>query len=109
MRAGESVWIIDPEFCFFGPPEFDVGILVGHLLLAGRPLELAQSVFAHYGANSSISRSLALRFAGMEIMRRLIGVAQLPLAADLSRKEALLATSRELVLGRNCERVAVDG
>ena len=36
----------------------------------------------------------------MEIMRRLIGVAQLPLAADLSRKEALLATSRELVLGR---------
>ena len=109
VRAGESVWIIDPEFCFFGPPEFDVGILVGHLLLAGRPLELAQSVFAHYGADPSLSRSLALRFAGMEIMRRLIGVAQLPLAADLSRKEALLATSRELVLGRNCERVAVDG
>ena len=42
-------------------------------------------------------------------MRRLIGVAQLPLAADLPRKEALLATSRELVLGRNCERAAVDG
>ena len=109
VRAGGGVWIIDPEFCFFGPPEFDVGILVGHLLLAGRPLELAQSVFAHYGADPSLSRSLALQFAGMEIMRRLIGVAQLPLAADLSRKEALLATSRELVLGRNCERVAVDG
>ena len=79
VRAGGGVWIIDPEFCFFGPPEFDVGILVGHLLIAGRPLKLAQSVFAHYGANSSLSRSLALRFAGMEIMRRLIGVA--PVAA----------------------------
>ena len=77
-----------------------MGILVGHLLLAGRPLELAQSVFAHYGANSSLSHSLALQFAGMEIMRRLIGVAQLPLTADLPRKEALLTTSRELVLGR---------
>ena len=65
VRAGGGVWIIDPEFCFFGPPEFDVGILVGHLLLAGRPLELAQSVFAHYGANSSLSHSLALQFAGM--------------------------------------------
>ena len=54
-------------------------------------------------------RRLALQFAGMEIMRRLIGVAQLPLAADLSRKEALLATSRDLVLGRNCERVVADG
>ena len=109
VRAGGGVWIIDPEFCFFGPPEFDVGILVGHLLLAGRPLELAQSVFAHYGTDPSLSRSLALQFAGMEIMRRLIGVAQLPLVADLPRKEALLATSRELVLGRNCERVAADG
>ncbi len=100
VRAGGDVWIIDPEFCFFGPPEFDVGILVGHLLLAGRPLELAQSAFDYYGTDSSFSHSLALQFAGMEIMRRLIGVAQLPLAADLPRKEALLTTSRELVLGR---------
>ena len=81
-------------------PEFDVGIIVGHLVLAGRPLELAQSVVAHYGASPSLSCSLALQFVGMEIMQRLIGVSQLPLAADLPRKEALLATSRELVLGR---------
>ena len=36
--------------------------------------------------------------AGMEIMRRLIGVAQLPLSADLARKEALLQLVRTLVL-----------
>jgi hypothetical protein len=33
----------------------------------------------------------------VEIMRRLIGVAQLPLALPLSAKAALLARSRELV------------
>ena len=31
-------------------------------------------------------------------MRRLIGVAQLPLAADLARKEVLLARSQALIL-----------
>ena len=96
--ADEDVWVIDPEFCFFGPAEFDLGIFVGHLLLAGRTPALIERVFADYRVAASFNRELALRFAGMEIMRRLIGVAQLPLAADLARKEALLATSRELVL-----------
>lgn len=96
--SSDDVWVIDPEFCFFGPAEFDLGILVGHLLLAGRSPGLVDEVFANYRGAASFNRELALRFAGMEIMRRLIGVAQLPLIADLAQKEALLATSRELVL-----------
>lgn len=99
VRSVDEVWVIDPEFCFFGPAEFDVGIFVAHLLLAGRPQALVEAIFAHYGPSGSFDRDLALRFAGMEIMRRLIGVAQLPIAADLERKEALLAVSRALVLG----------
>lgn len=94
----DDVWVIDPEFCFFGPAEFDIGILVGHLLLADRPLALVEEVFDHYRPAAAFDRRLALRFAGMEIMRRLIGVAQLPLTVDLARKEALLDTSRRLVL-----------
>lgn len=42
--------------------------------------------------------ALARQFAGVEIMRRLIGVAQLPLVADLNQKEELLNLSRDLVL-----------
>jgi len=43
--------------------------------------------------------ALARQFAGVEIMRRLIGVAQLPLQASLDRKQELLGHARELVLG----------
>jgi 5-methylthioribose kinase len=98
VHSVDDVWVIDPEFCFFGPPEFDVGIFISHLLLAGRPPELVEEVFDHYGTPAGFSRALALRFAGMEIMRRLIGVAQLPIEADLERKVALLAISTQLVL-----------
>ena len=68
------------------------------MLLSGRSPTLFYEVFAGYRGAASFNRELALRFAGMEIMRRLIGVAQLPLIADLAQKEALLATSRELLL-----------
>jgi 5-methylthioribose kinase len=36
--------------------------------------------------------------AGIEIMRRLIGLAQLPLERNLEEKEYLLKTAREMVL-----------
>ncbi len=98
VQSADGVWIIDPEFCFFGPGEFDVGVFVGHLLLAGRPWQYALSVFEHYKATALFSREVALRFAGVEIMRRLIGVAQLPLDADLAGKERLLTLAQRLIL-----------
>ena len=88
VESENDVWIIDPEFCFFGPAEFDVGVFVAHLLLAGKPLEYAFEVFACYDGPIGFSRHLALGFAGVEIMRRILGVAQLPLRADLSQENA---------------------
>jgi 5-methylthioribose kinase len=38
------------------------------------------------------------QFAGVEIMRRIIGVAQLPLVYSIEQKRVLLAQSMELVL-----------
>jgi len=102
VRSSDDVWVIDPEFCFFGRSEFDVGILIGHLLLAGRPLDYAVRVFEFYTASSAFSNELALGFAGMEIMRRLIGVAQLPLAAGLEFKTHLLDLSERLLLEPRC-------
>ena len=40
------------------------------------------------------------KFAGVEIMRRLIGLAQLPVIFDLERKAELLRLSKALVLGK---------
>jgi 5-methylthioribose kinase len=98
LKTRDRVYVIDPEFCFFGPPEFDLGMMMGHLYLAGVFTELIASVYNLYTAATSINLSLALQFAGVEIMRRLIGVAQLPPRYDLPEKRRLLELSRRLVL-----------
>jgi 5-methylthioribose kinase len=85
LRTAEGVRVIDPEFCFLGTPAFDYGVLLAHLHLGRQSLELP-------GIDST-----ARAFAGVEIMRRLIGVAQLPLDAGLEEKRELLALSRRLV------------
>lgn len=103
LKTAGGVRIIDPEFCFYGPPEFDVGVMIAHLLLSEQDRELAPRLLARYGRPRS--SELVWQFAGVEIMRRLIGVAQLPLSNDLERKVKLLMLSRELVLnpGRGVE------
>lgn len=100
LRTGAGVRVIDPEFCFCGDAEFDLGVFAAHLLLACEPAERAEQVITLYRpAAASISPALVRRYAGVEIMRRLIGVAQIPtLRADLARKTELLEWSRSLVL-----------
>ena len=101
LQTKRGVRIIDPEFCFCGDAEFDLGVLTAHLLLAGEPAARVETVGASYEPRpgGSFRRELVRQHAGVEIMRRLIGVAQIPtLAVDLARKTALLALSRRLVL-----------
>ncbi len=100
LRTAAGVRVIDPEFCFCGDAEFDLGVFAAHLLLAGEPAERAEQVLRLYQPTAAgISPELARRYAGVEIMRRLIGVAQIPtLRADLARKTAWLKLSRRLVL-----------
>ena len=96
LHTTPGVRVIDPEFCFFGPPEFDVGVLLAHLHLAQQPAELIAQVLPQYDA--SLDESLVRKFAGVEIMRRLLGVAQLPLSYSLPEKAHLLALSRKWIL-----------
>ena len=90
-----GVRIIDPEFCFPGPREYDLGVFLAHLEFI-RARNLWDLVIEEYGG-AAVDWPMARRFAGAEIMRRLIGVAQLPLAADFETKRAWLAFSEELV------------
>ena len=101
LQTGAGVRVIDPEFCFCGDAEFDLGVFAAHLLLAGEPPARARRAMGLYQATTtaSVSPELACRYAGAEIMRRLIGVAQIPtLRADLARKTAWLELSRRLAL-----------
>jgi 5-methylthioribose kinase len=100
LRQNDVIFVIDPEFCFMGDVEFDYGVLIAHLILADAPSSLLDAVAAAVAARR-LEAALVAGYAGVEIMRRLIGVAQLPLTADLPRKRAWLARSRRLVVESN--------
>ena len=94
-----ALHVIDPEFSFRGGAAFDLGTTLAHLLLAAQPVASVDRFLASYrGAAGADDRETAWRLAGVEIMRRLIGVAQLPLPRDLPRKRRLLDLSHRLVL-----------
>jgi len=92
-----GIAIIDPEFAFVGPAEFDVGVLIAHFTFARIGQIELQAALAHYRAPTGFSLPLALAFAGAEVIRRLLGVAQLPLPADLNLKSTWLAAGRQFV------------
>jgi 5-methylthioribose kinase len=97
LHAGDGVRVIDPEFCFLGDPEFDCGILAAHLTIARAPQGTLAEVAAAVEARG-LAAALVATSAGVEIMRRLIGVAQLPVALDIDQKRSLLRLSHRLVL-----------
>jgi 5-methylthioribose kinase len=90
--------IIDPEFCFCGDPEFDIGVFYAHLLLSGHGQEAFSGWLQAALQNEKRSDSLVFQFAGVEIMRRILGVAQLPVRLSLEAKRRLLEQSRAMVL-----------
>lgn len=97
LTTKEGIFVIDPEFCWIGPREWDVGVLVAHLRLSGQPEKSKERIIKRYGA--ALDHRLLDQIVGIEIMRRLIGVAQLPLKIGLEDKAMLLADARDLVLG----------
>jgi len=97
LKAPDGVRVIDPEFCFLGDSEFDCGILAAHLMIAPCGLDALEVVVAS-ATERRLDLSRVAAYAGIEIMRRLIGVAQLPLSFGIDRKRALLRLSRRLVL-----------
>jgi 5-methylthioribose kinase len=97
LKAADGLRVIDPEFCFLGDPEFDCGILAAHLMMAQCGPDALELVVASV-TERHLDRALVAGYAGVEIMRRLIGVAQLPLSFGIDRKRSLLRLSRQLVV-----------
>lgn len=98
LRARDGLFVIDVEFSFLGCSEFDIGVCCGHFCLARDHTEMIPSFLRAYSEGRAFDTDLMKRFAGTEIMRRLIGVAQLPLPYGLEEKEELLNLSKALVL-----------
>ena len=90
--------MIDPEFAFFGRAEFDVGVFLAHLVLARQSPVFRSTWLSAYGSGTDLDLGLTLQLAGVEIIRRLLGYAQLPLAASLAERRRMLEIAREWVL-----------
>lgn len=90
-------FVIDPEFGFYGRPEIDVGVLLAHLELSAHPEAVVAGALERYRRQVALDAELAWAFSGIEVVRRLLGVAQLPLIARLGEKVALLDRAADRV------------
>ena len=98
LKTNDGFKMIDPEFCFTGMPEFELGITVAHLKMSQQPDALMKDLFVYYHFDDQFDGSLFSKFAGIEIIRRIIGLAQLPLDLSLGERLTLLDEAYELVL-----------
>jgi len=96
MQLENEVYIIDPEFSFIGFREFDLGVMTAHLIMATMDPSSFQNVMQLYKGDAD--SSLVSQVAGIEIIRRLIGLAQLPLERTISEKDYLLQLARKMIL-----------
>jgi 5-methylthioribose kinase len=110
LRAHDEIFVIDPEFCFYGDPEFDLACAMAHLCLAQQPRRYAVSFLNAYTdgqGDTEIESSLLASYAAAEVMRRLIGVAQLPLRASDGQRAAMLERSHRTMLSQTWEELWV--
>ena len=96
MTKNDHLYVIDPEFGFVGFPEFDLGVMAAHLIIATHNPSYFEKIEKTYP--KTIDMKLLKKIAGIEIMRRLIGLAQLPLSRTLADKEQLLLMSKNMIL-----------
>ncbi|HVC91895.1 MAG TPA: phosphotransferase [Acidobacteriaceae bacterium] len=98
LRSAAGIKVIDPEFGFSGVRELDFAVMFAHLLICGKSDALGSLTrcYAHW---DDLDQRLVRGLAGVEILRRLMGVAQLPLRLDLERKRMLIEEAVSLVLG----------
>ncbi len=99
LRTANGTKIIDPEFAYLGRAEFDLGVLVAHLKMAQTDEAVIEAGLSYYKRiGQSFDHELFAGFCGAEILRRIIGLAQLPLDLSLEEKGDLLTWAAESVL-----------
>ncbi len=108
LRTPRGLRVIDPEFCFCGEPEIDLGCAVAHFALARLRREVADrfvSAYTEAERAEAVRSCWVARYAAIEVMRRLIGVAQLPLCGPQGFRSQLLARSRRAMISQDWKQL----
>ena len=95
MRTEKGLYVLDPEFSFKGFREFDIGVMAAHLIMASMDVQMLRTVTDRY--NLSFNEQKVKQMAGIEMIRRIIGLAQLPLERSLKQKRWLLDLAVNLI------------
>lgn len=98
IRVDSGLKVIDPEFAFMGDAEFDLGVLIAHLKMAKSNQNAINAIKNSYSLYSELDEKLLHKYIGTEILRRLIGLAQLPLSLTLEEKSGLAEEAKKLIL-----------
>ena len=96
MERNDNIYIIDPEFTFLGSKEFDLGVMGGHLILATGQISYLKKICDNYP--DKIDNNEVAIYCAIEIIRRLIGYAQLPIKRSIKEKSDLLKLAKELII-----------
>ena len=101
LRTDRGVCVIDFEFSFPGDAEFDLGVAAAHFVLGGQGSAALRRFLDGYcdaRPDWAIDSIWLARYAGAEIMRRILGVAQLPIPVA---EPGLRSRSRLLEIARS--------
>jgi 5-methylthioribose kinase len=92
LLAERGAVLLDAEIAHVGDPAFDLGTLFAHLWLpavargvpdaAGPAVDAAWAAYAGAAGAAPGLREAALRYAAIEMLRRTLGAARVPVAAD---------------------------
>jgi len=96
ITTENNLYIIDPEFSFMGFAEFDLGVMAGHLIMVTNEKKYLTQILENY--NGLVDEKLVMKVAGIEIMRRIIGLAQLHLKRTIEEKNILLNKAYEMIM-----------
>lgn len=86
LKTPSGLKVIDPEFSFLGDAEFDLGVMIAHLKMAKFDSIQIEEILKEYSNRSTLDLNLLAKYTGVEILRRLLGLAQLPLKLELHEK-----------------------
>lgn len=90
LSSAKGLKVIDPEFSFVGPEEWDIAIFTAHLFLSNTPAGLINSALDQYHKTSDFNDIRFAGYLGTEILRRLLGLAQVPVDLTLNKKSRLI-------------------